>query len=948
MPRRGIHVSFRTCALALVFAAITNTPTAGTPSGLPTPYGGAAVSLPGTIEAENFDNGGPEVAYHDRSTGNSGGAYRDTDVDLEATTDAGGGYNVGWVSAGEWLNYTVDVQAAGRYTIAVRVASPGSGGTFHVELNGEDKTGPIQVPDTTDWQTWTTVSVEGVLLAAGTQALRLVMDTSGESAVGNFNWISATLEPGGGSTPFSGAPVSLPGTIEAEDFDNGGAGIAYHDRSPDNSGGAYRDTDVDLEATTDAGGGYNVGWVSAGEWLNYTVHVAAAGRYTVDVRVASPGPGGTFHIELNGIDKTGPLAVPETGDWQTWTTVSRTGVLLDAGTQVLRLVMDGPAGGTVGNFNWIRIQPEGASAFAIVEPAPGSTLRTVSVTFRWNGAGDEHWLNIGRTSGASDLYASGSLGAATTHTVERLPLNGRTLYVQVRRRVGAQIETLNAQYTAPIRKGLAVITDFANRTLETWDGAGMQTVDHVSAELRRMEAHWAWLSRGLEKFQWDIIRIELPVAAVPDAYANWVAFREAAAPLIRQEVDVADYDVGADGTVDAAWLIVSSGYDPVPFAIGGASAHHGVAMFVDGQASGSVVGQRTGNFNHELGHLLGLPDLYGKYGTMSTLTLMANSLPLPPTDFSAYDRIKLGWLTPRVVTETTRGIWLPLAHENLEAIKVPTGRVSEYFLLEYRWRPPDGYGSADNHHNDPYNGLAIYHVLEGSSQGQNPPLIKMEPADGSIVPGVPIDPNDLASPDNPAMVSPFVLWSYYGDNQEVFRVENLAWREGAIVFDIVMAAPNQPGANLLSNASFEIGRSGSPDGWSRGSFAAMPNAFVWPSPVAVTGTSSIHLDVPWDNDVWWSQRVTGLVPGEPYELCGWLKGEGIAGNGATGANVSVLGGWIGAGGFVGTFDWTRACVIFTAEAPEADIACRLGFYANTISGKAWCDDLTLVRMRNPF
>ena len=86
------------------------------------------------------------------------------------------------------------------------------------------------------------------------------------------------------------------------------------------SGGQYRVSDVDIEATADTGGGFDVGWISAGEWLKYTVNVAVAGAYTIDVRVAANGAGGTFHIEANQIDVTGPLIIPNTGGWQTWRT----------------------------------------------------------------------------------------------------------------------------------------------------------------------------------------------------------------------------------------------------------------------------------------------------------------------------------------------------------------------------------------------------------------------------------------------------------------------------------------------------------------------------------------------------------------------------------------------------------------------------------------------------
>jgi phosphatidylserine/phosphatidylglycerophosphate/cardiolipin synthase-like enzyme len=324
-----------------------------------TPYGGTPAAVPGTIEAERFNEGGAGVAYQDLSAGNAGGAFRSTDVDLEATTDTGGGYNVGWISPGEWLNFTVNVTAAGSYNLEARVASPGAGGRFHVEVNGTDKTGPLNIPDTGGWQAWTTVTATGIALTAGTQVLRLVIDAVGPGGgVGNVNWIRlSSSSSGNGGTPYGGTPAAVPGTIEAERFNEGGAGVAYQDLSAGNAGGAFRNTDVDLEATTDAGGGYNVGWISPGEWLNFTVNVTAAGTYTLDIRVASSGVGGHFHVDVNGVDKTGPLAMPDTGGWQVWTTVTKTGVSLAAGTQVLRLFVDtvGPTG-SGGNFNWLRVR----------------------------------------------------------------------------------------------------------------------------------------------------------------------------------------------------------------------------------------------------------------------------------------------------------------------------------------------------------------------------------------------------------------------------------------------------------------------------------------------------------------------------------------------------------------------------------------------------------------
>ena len=179
------------------------------------------------------------------------------------------------------------------------------------------------------------------------------MDTNGATtAVGNFNYFRVT--PAVSSTPYGGSALALPGVIQAENFDDGGAGRDMH--TTGNTGGQYRTTDVDIERTSDSGSGYDIGWVFAGEWLNYTVTVASAGNYDLDFRVASGGSGGTFHVEVNGVDKTGPITVPNTGGWQTWVTVRRSAVALPAGTQVWRLVMDTNGATTaVGNFNSITV-----------------------------------------------------------------------------------------------------------------------------------------------------------------------------------------------------------------------------------------------------------------------------------------------------------------------------------------------------------------------------------------------------------------------------------------------------------------------------------------------------------------------------------------------------------------------------------------------------------------
>src|SRR5205085_9248652 len=133
----------------------------------------------------------------------------------------------------------------------------------------------------------------------------------------------ATPAAPAGQAPFGGVAWAISGTIEAENFDEGGEGIAYHDVDAANKGNAYRTgVGVDVEPADDTGGGYNVGYTQAGEWVEYTVNVGTAGVYKIESRVARGNPGGVFHVEFNGVDATGAISVSNTGGWHNWHTLT--------------------------------------------------------------------------------------------------------------------------------------------------------------------------------------------------------------------------------------------------------------------------------------------------------------------------------------------------------------------------------------------------------------------------------------------------------------------------------------------------------------------------------------------------------------------------------------------------------------------------------------------------
>jgi hypothetical protein len=147
--------------------------------------------------------------------------------------------------------------------------------------------------------------------------------------------------------PFGGTPAAVPGTVYAANYDTGGQGVAYNVTSVNGTANSYRSDGVDLEDTADTqntsapGGAYDLGWTATGQWFNYTVDVATAGTYTVDFRLSSPyGITDALHIDnAAGTNLTGAVAVPDTGGYQDWTTVTAS-ITLPAGEQTLTVDQD--------------------------------------------------------------------------------------------------------------------------------------------------------------------------------------------------------------------------------------------------------------------------------------------------------------------------------------------------------------------------------------------------------------------------------------------------------------------------------------------------------------------------------------------------------------------------------------------------------------------------------
>ena len=137
------------------------------------------------------------------------------------------------------------------------------------------------------------------------------------------------------------APIRIPGRIEMEAYRAGANGVTYYDTTPGNSGGQYPVNpggDVDITRNLQTGG-YFVGWLAENEWLTYDIDVPTSGNYDITVRVTSSvSERKTFHIEVDGLDITGPIYYYDASN--NWNNVVVSNIALSAGNHILKFYID--------------------------------------------------------------------------------------------------------------------------------------------------------------------------------------------------------------------------------------------------------------------------------------------------------------------------------------------------------------------------------------------------------------------------------------------------------------------------------------------------------------------------------------------------------------------------------------------------------------------------------
>jgi beta-glucosidase len=249
---------------------------------------------------------------------------------VEATSDTGGGQNVGYIAPGDWLAYSnVDFGSPTATSVTTRRAS-GSTATGTIQYRLDSTTGPIiaSVPmsNTGGWQSWGSATAPLSGSATGVHTVYVTFTGSGGDFV-NLNWFQ-----------FARTTTRNPYVVTQAESYNTQSG-------------------TQLETTSDTGGGQNVGWIAPGDWLAYSnVDFESTTAISVTTRRAS-GSTATGTIQYRLDSTTGPVIasvpVSNTGGWQSWGSVTTTLSGSATGVHTLYITFIG-SGGDFVNLNWFQ------------------------------------------------------------------------------------------------------------------------------------------------------------------------------------------------------------------------------------------------------------------------------------------------------------------------------------------------------------------------------------------------------------------------------------------------------------------------------------------------------------------------------------------------------------------------------------------------------------------
>lgn len=204
----------------------------------------------------------------------------------------------------------------------------------------------------------------------------MLMNEAGGNASGSVDYTYFYMsDKGEGSTPAKDIErsafksMTIPGTIEAEDFDNGNYGVTYsgtQGASGDDGDHSYRGEDYSSVDIVKSGSGRAIGYTAAEEWLEYTVNVAEAGEYDVVASVSNGSGAGSISVKVGSA--SAKLSFNGGADWDTYEDAKGT-MTLSAGKQTVRITINNDNT----NVDYVKFTKKGAEVPASSAAVPASS-----------------------------------------------------------------------------------------------------------------------------------------------------------------------------------------------------------------------------------------------------------------------------------------------------------------------------------------------------------------------------------------------------------------------------------------------------------------------------------------------------------------------------------------------------------------------------------------------
>lgn len=278
------------------------------------------------------------------------------------TVNTSGGYTIIEHVGAEYGNVFLTKMNSGFYTKVrsvdmgdgadrIIVCTRGNGGKLELHAGSENGAllASMDIPASSAWEEHTF----DVTDAAGVDDLFFVVKQGGF----DFDyWYMESEKTAVPQTAYNDKPATIPGKIEAENYDVGGHNKAFYDNDRENQGKAYREDEVDVVAIDDskcgdaACTGYAIGYTNEGEWVEYTINVAADAKYNITANVATASDASAMQLLIDDTEITESVAVEKIDSvWTTYKVVDIGSVELKKGEHVLRLLITG----SFLNVDWI-------------------------------------------------------------------------------------------------------------------------------------------------------------------------------------------------------------------------------------------------------------------------------------------------------------------------------------------------------------------------------------------------------------------------------------------------------------------------------------------------------------------------------------------------------------------------------------------------------------------